>query len=86
MTTQPLPKAADAEHLTETLRRTGALGDGRVRDVVVESSRPTLLSRIIRLRLTYDGAVDAPGLRAGRGSRRSCPRGARRPGPPASMI
>ena len=60
MTTQALPNAADAEHLTGTLRRCGVLGDGRVRDVVVESSRPTLLSRIIRLRLTYEGAVDAP--------------------------
>jgi thiamine kinase-like enzyme len=61
MTPEPLPRAANAEHLTEALRRSGALGDGRVREVVVESSRPTLLSRIIRLRLTYDGAVDAPG-------------------------
>ena len=60
MTPEPLPRAADAKHLTEALRRCGALGDGRVRDVVVESSRPTLLSRIIRLRLTYDGASDAP--------------------------
>jgi hypothetical protein len=60
LTTEPLPKAAHAEHLTDALRRCGALGDGRVREVVVESSRPTLLSRIIRLRLTYDGAVDAP--------------------------
>jgi hypothetical protein len=61
MTPEPLPLAADAKHLTEALRRCGALGDGRVRDVVVESSRPTLLSRITRLRVTYDGAVDAPG-------------------------
>jgi hypothetical protein len=61
MTTQPLPNAAEADHLTDALQRWGALADGRVRDVVVESSRPTLLSRIIRLRLTYDdGAVDAP--------------------------
>ena len=61
MTTEPLPSAANAEHLTDALRRCGALGEGRVRDVVVESSRPTLLSRIIRLRLTYDDAVEAPG-------------------------
>jgi hypothetical protein len=60
MTMQPLPKAADADHLTDALRRCGALTNGRVRDVVVENSRPTLLSRIVRLRLTYDGAVDAP--------------------------
>ena len=37
MTTEPLPRAADAEHLTAALRRCGALGDGRVRDVVIES-------------------------------------------------
>jgi len=50
----------DAKYLTCTLRRCGALGEGRVRDVAVESSRPTLLSRIMRLRLTYDGAVAGP--------------------------
>jgi len=39
----------------------GALRHGHVREVVVESSRPTLLSRIIRLRLEYEGdARDAP--------------------------
>ena len=36
------------------------LGEGRVRDVAVESSRLTVLSQIIRLRLTYDGL--APGV------------------------
>ena len=68
MTTESLPSAAHAEHLTGALRRCGALGEGRVRDVVIESSRPTLLSHIIRLRLTYDDALDAPGsiiLKAG---------------------
>lgn len=60
MTTDPLPRAADAEHLTAALRRCGALGEGRVREVAVESSRNTLLSRIIRLRLTYDESVDGP--------------------------
>jgi hypothetical protein len=59
MTTESLPKAADAEHLTEALRRAGALGEGRVCNVVAESSRATIVSRIIRLRLTYDGAVAA---------------------------
>src|SRR5580704_3610385 len=55
----PAPHAA---HLTNALRRSGALGDGRVRDVVVESSRNTILSRIIRLRLAYDGPAEgAPG-------------------------
>jgi hypothetical protein len=61
MTTEPVPPAADAEHLTDVLRRAGALGEGRVREVSVESSRPTLLSRITRLRLAYDeGAAEAP--------------------------
>jgi hypothetical protein len=61
MTDEPLTAAAEPEHLTEVLRRSGALGDARVREVAVESSRPTILSRIIRLRLAYDGAtVNAP--------------------------
>src|SRR5258708_3359577 len=61
MTTDSLPPAAGAEHLTAALRTCGALGDGRVREVAVESSRDTLISHIIRLRLTYDGpATDAP--------------------------
>jgi hypothetical protein len=45
MTREPLPRAAEAEHLTNALRRTGALGDGCVCNVVVESSRATILSR-----------------------------------------
>jgi hypothetical protein len=60
MTSEALPTAASAEHLTDALRRAGLLGDGRVCDVVVESSRDTILSRIIRLRLSYQGASDAP--------------------------
>jgi aminoglycoside phosphotransferase (APT) family kinase protein len=60
MTPEPLPKAADAEYLTDALRQCGARGAGRVRNVVVESSRTTLLSRIMRLRLTYDGALEGP--------------------------
>ena len=57
MTADALPRAADAAHLTDALRRSGALGEGRVCDVVVESSRATILSRIIRLRLSYEGAA-----------------------------
>jgi hypothetical protein len=58
----PLPAAAQADHLTEVLRKSGVLGDGHVADVAVESSRPTILSRIIRLRLTCEGATtDTPG-------------------------
>ena len=53
----PLPAAVDAGHLTDVLRRSGALGAGRVSEVTVESSRPTLLSRIVRLRLSYEGAA-----------------------------
>jgi hypothetical protein len=56
-----LPSAADARHLSEVLRRSGVLGVGRVRDVVIDHARTTVLSRILRLRLIYDGAaVDAP--------------------------
>lgn len=62
MTTEPLPTGVDAGPLTEALRRVGVLREGRVREVVVESSRATLLSRIVRLRLTYEGgASGAPG-------------------------
>jgi hypothetical protein len=57
---EPLPRAASAEHLTDVLRRSGMLGKSCVNKVAVESSRPTLLSRIVRLSLTYDEAVDAP--------------------------
>ena len=61
MTTDPLPRATGSQHLTGALRRSGTLDDGRVRGVVVESSRTTELSRIIRLRLTYEpAAADAP--------------------------
>jgi hypothetical protein len=61
MTTEPLPHAADAEHLTEVLHRAGTLREGRVREVAVESARATLLSRIVRLRLIYEGgAAGAP--------------------------
>jgi len=49
--------APHATHLTNVLRRCGALGDGQVCDVVIESSRNTILSRIIRLRLAYNGAA-----------------------------
>jgi hypothetical protein len=58
--TEPLPRAAHAEHLTDAFLRTGALKDGRVRDVVVESSRPEFMSNIIRLCLAYDGAANGP--------------------------
>jgi len=57
----PLPQPASAGYLTDALRRSGALGVARVREVGVESDRRLILSRILRLRLTYDGpAADAP--------------------------
>jgi hypothetical protein len=60
MMTMPesLPPAAQPEYLSDVLCRAGALSAGRVRDVVVESSKATILSRIIRLRLSYDGAAE----------------------------
>jgi hypothetical protein len=60
MTTHALPKAADAEHLTAVLRRAGVLDDGRVADVQVVHSFPTLLSQFHRLKLEHEGAADAP--------------------------
>ncbi|HLY91452.1 MAG TPA: hypothetical protein VKQ27_20890 [Acetobacteraceae bacterium] len=52
---------ADPEHLTAVLRRAGVLGDASVRDVTVESDQPTIVSRIVRLRLHFDGdSGDAP--------------------------
>jgi Ecdysteroid kinase-like family len=61
MTGEALPRGIDRDRLTQALRQSGALGEARVGDVVVESSRATILSQIIRLRLTYDGAApDAP--------------------------
>ena len=61
MTAESLPRAARPEYLTEALNRRGVLGGGRVCEVVVESSRATILSRIMRLRLSYAGtAAGAP--------------------------
>jgi phosphotransferase family enzyme len=61
MTSEPLPEGVSAEGLTHALRRCGVLGEGWVNDVAAESSRSTLLSRIVKLRLTYAGpAPDAP--------------------------
>lgn len=61
MTADPLPKAADAEHLTEALRRSGSLGDASVYNVAVMASFPKMRSHTFRLRLEYEGpAWDAP--------------------------
>jgi hypothetical protein len=56
-----LPEAAQSKSLTDTLRQSKVLGEGRVTSVTVESSRTTILSKITRLRLTYeDAAGNAP--------------------------
>jgi hypothetical protein len=61
MTPDVLPEAADPKHLTDALRRSGALADAGISDVRGLSSRATVLSRIVRLQLTYDGdAGSAP--------------------------
>jgi hypothetical protein len=53
-----LPNGIDAEYLSNLLRLPGV----QVRNVVVESSRLTVLSNIVRLRLEYDGKAEgAPG-------------------------
>ncbi len=45
-------------YLNAILERAGVLGDRHVRDVNIVSDRPTLVSRIIRLRLTYDDTAN----------------------------
>jgi thiamine kinase-like enzyme len=53
---------AEPQYLTTALRNAGVLGEASVRDVAVESDRQTLVSRILRLRLEYDGEPrEAPG-------------------------
>jgi hypothetical protein len=62
MTTEFLPRAADAGRLTEALRRSGAVGEACVCNVAVMDSFPKLRSHTFRLRLDYDGpAGEAPG-------------------------
>jgi hypothetical protein len=58
-TPSPLDEGLSAKRLTEALRGSGGLGDGRVVDVTVETSRTTLVSIIQRLRLRYAGG-DGP--------------------------
>ena len=61
MTVAPPPTAVRPDRLTEILRGAGALRSGRVSDVEMLHSRDTVLSRIIRLRLAYEGdASEAP--------------------------
>lgn len=61
MPTEPLPQAAQSENLTNALRHSGVLTEGRVSEVAVESARATIVSKIMRLRLTYERPnADAP--------------------------
>jgi Phosphotransferase enzyme family len=61
VTSEPLPEVVNADSLTGALRDAGVLAQGWVSEVVAENSRPTILSRIVKLRLTYGGpAPDAP--------------------------
>jgi hypothetical protein len=54
----PLLRLINAAHLNAILEKAGVLGDPHVQDVTIISDRPTLVSRIIRLRLTYDGPAN----------------------------
>ena len=58
-TMDPLLRLISATHVNAILERAGVLDAPHVRDVAIISDRPTLMSRIIRLRLTYDGPADA---------------------------
>jgi hypothetical protein len=61
MTVEASPAAIRPDRLTEVLRRAGALGSDQISSVEILHSRSTVLSRIIRLRLVYDGdAAKAP--------------------------
>ena len=48
----------DPDQLTDALRRVGVLRGGRVCDIRLDNFRPTILSRIGRLHLTYEGPSD----------------------------
>jgi hypothetical protein len=54
-----LLRLTSADHLNAILEKAGVLGDLHVQDVSIISDRPTLMSRIIRLRPTYDGPANA---------------------------
>jgi hypothetical protein len=61
MTRELLPQSVTPESLTLALRRSGVLSESRVGRVEAESARSTILSRIVRLRLAYEGeAATAP--------------------------
>ena len=56
--TTGLPEAAKPDHLTDALRRHGVLSTGRVRDVTTDAPRDLLMSRIVRIKLAYDGPAE----------------------------
>jgi hypothetical protein len=62
MTEESLPDFVTPEALTSALRRHGVLGEASVSDVALDKARTTILSRIIRLRLTYNHPVDGAPL------------------------
>ena len=55
---QSIPEPIQADRLTFTLRRAGVLGAAHVSSVTVESSRNTILSQIVRVRVNYSDAAD----------------------------
>src|SRR5277367_3867800 len=61
MISEASPESVTPESLTLALRRSGILGEGHVSAVEAENARSTILSRIVRLRLAYEGgAAGAP--------------------------
>jgi hypothetical protein len=61
MTTEAPPHFTEPDHLTQVLHKAGALdGSGRVAQARVVHSFATVLSRLHRLKLDYEGAADAP--------------------------
>ncbi len=57
MSSLPDLTAIDLQSLTAALRRGGLLQDGRVAGINVDGLRDTILSRVARLHLTYDGST-----------------------------
>jgi hypothetical protein len=55
MTTEALPESITPDSLTLARRRFGALGQGRVSAIEAEQPRSTVLSRIVRLKIAYEG-------------------------------
>jgi len=55
----PIPSWLTAEWLSDVLRRSGDLSNGRVESFRVESARNTLISSVGRIRPMYSGAPDA---------------------------